>query len=162
MWTSGRRNTITVTQQGEETYESEDYSADGQTEMLQEATEGEGIPIVLMGDGFTDADIADSTYGDEGLGIYEGACTYMFGVYRPSEDSMMNSNTCGFNAPSRKYIYDKVIARGEGRDTDYDEFVEFDSSIAESGTSAASLNSTRSVSSSGHFARPRMAGFSLD
>ena len=122
-------NTITVTQQGEETYESEDYSADGQTEMPQEATEGEGIPIVLMGDGFTDADIA---------------------------------NTCGFNAPSRKCIYDKVIARGEGRDTDYDEFVEFDNSIAESGTSAASLNSTRSVSSSGHFARPRMAGFSLD
>lgn len=40
--------------------------------------------------------------------------------------------------------------------------IRFSTNVAESGTAAVSLNSTRSVSSSGHFARPRMAGFSLD
>lgn len=69
----------------------------------------------------------DSRYSSEGIGIYEGACTYMSGVYRPTEDSMMNTNTCGFNAPSRKVIYDMVMRRGENRETTYEEFADFDS-----------------------------------
>lgn len=69
----------------------------------------------------------DSRYSSEGIGIYEGACTYMSGVYRPTEDSMMNTNTCGFNAPSRKAIYDMVMRRGENRETSYEEFADFDS-----------------------------------
>ncbi|WP_304129474.1 M64 family metallopeptidase [Phocaeicola plebeius] len=69
----------------------------------------------------------DSRYSSEGIGIYEGACTYMSGVYRPTEDSMMNTNTCGFNAPSRKAIYDMVMRRGENRETTYEEFADFDS-----------------------------------
>ncbi len=51
----------------------------------------------------------------------------MSGVYRPTEDSMMNTNTCGFNAPSRKAIYDMVMRRGENRETTYEEFADFDS-----------------------------------
>ena len=43
-------------------YESKDYSADGAVTVLQEATVGKGIPLVLMGDGFADKDISDSTY----------------------------------------------------------------------------------------------------
>ena len=43
-------------------YQSVDYSADGKVELLNKATEGKGIPIVLMGDGFVDQEIADSTY----------------------------------------------------------------------------------------------------
>jgi hypothetical protein len=43
-------------------YQSVDYSADGKVELLNKATEGKGIPIVLMGDGFVDHEIADSTY----------------------------------------------------------------------------------------------------
>ncbi|MBR4729023.1 MAG: hypothetical protein IK075_02040 [Prevotella sp.] len=43
-------------------YMSSDYSADGKVELLNKATEGKGIPIVLMGDGFVDKEIADSTY----------------------------------------------------------------------------------------------------
>ena len=43
-------------------YESTDYSADGAVSVLQRASCGKGIPIVLMGDGFADRDIADSTY----------------------------------------------------------------------------------------------------
>lgn len=69
----------------------------------------------------------DSRYSSEGIGIYEGACTYMSGVYRPTEDSMMNTNTCGFNAPSRKAIFDMVMRRGENRETTYEEFADFDS-----------------------------------
>ena len=69
----------------------------------------------------------DSRYSSEGIGIYEGACTYMRGVYRPTEDSMMNTNTCGFNASSRKAIYDMVMRRGENRETSYEEFADFDS-----------------------------------
>lgn len=69
----------------------------------------------------------DSRYSSEGIGIYEGACTYMSGVYRPTEDSMMNTNTCGFNAPSRKAIYDMVMRKGENRETTYEEFADFDS-----------------------------------
>ena len=51
----------------------------------------------------------------------------MRGVYRPTEDSMMNTNTCGFNASSRKAIYDMVMRRGENRETSYEEFADFDS-----------------------------------
>lgn len=69
----------------------------------------------------------DSRYSSEGIGIYEGACTYMRGVYRATEDSMMNTNTCGFNASSRKAIYDMVMRRGENRETSYEEFADFDS-----------------------------------
>lgn len=45
-----------------EKYESSDFSADGTVTRLQKATLGRGIPIVLMGDGFADIDIADGTY----------------------------------------------------------------------------------------------------
>lgn len=56
-------DTTTVIQQGVSTgYKSTDYSQDGKVEQLQEHTIGHGIPVVLMGDAFTDRDISDSTY----------------------------------------------------------------------------------------------------
>lgn len=40
---------------------------------------------------------------------------------------MMNSNTCGFNAPSRKSIYEKVMKLGLSvEDVSYEDFVAFD------------------------------------
>ena len=39
-----------------------DFSADGEIYTLQTATQGDGVDIVLIGDGFTDEDIADGTY----------------------------------------------------------------------------------------------------
>ena len=45
-------------------YVSSDFSADGQVHTLQSATEGDGIDIVLMGDGFSDRQIADGTYAE--------------------------------------------------------------------------------------------------
>lgn len=45
-------------------YCSTDYSQNGTVEILHSATVGEGIDIVLMGDGFSDRQIADGTYHD--------------------------------------------------------------------------------------------------
>ena len=106
--------------------------------------------------------LADNdNYASEGLGIFEGACTYSHGVYRPSEDSMMNSNTTGFNAPSRKSIYDAVMERGAGRIPEYDEFVEFDKSTA--GVQVAvSRNVSGPAVSGKRFSGPRFTEKSLD
>lgn len=41
---------------------STDFSQDGKVTRLQTASQGEGVPIVLAGDGFIDKDIADGTY----------------------------------------------------------------------------------------------------
>ena len=46
----------------EELYESTDYSSDGIVRVLQQATIGNGIDVVLMGDGYSDRLIADGTY----------------------------------------------------------------------------------------------------
>ena len=43
-------------------YISTDYSQDGKVTTLQTATKGSGIDIVLMGDGYSDRQIADGTY----------------------------------------------------------------------------------------------------
>ena len=48
-------DTLFVYQEGKDVdYVSSDYSQDGKVELLNKATEGNGIPIVLMGDGFMD------------------------------------------------------------------------------------------------------------
>ncbi|WP_221659518.1 BACON domain-containing protein [Bacteroides salyersiae] len=69
----------------------------------------------------------DERYISDNLGVFEGACTYIKGAYRPSEESMMRSNILGFNAPSRKALYDRTMktATGASKST-YEEFVEFD------------------------------------
>ena len=91
----------------------------------------------------------DSRYADQGLGVYEGACTYMYGAYRSTEESMMRNNIMGFNAPSRQAIYDQTIQRGEGRTPDYEEFVTFDLQTYTPVTRSTAGSPTRP------FARPR-------
>jgi hypothetical protein len=70
--------------------------------------------------------IGDNHFQNEKIGVYEGGYTYFKGIYRPSDDSMMNRSKSPFNAPSRQLIYNKVIELGEGRTPSYDEFVAFD------------------------------------
>ena len=53
-------------------YESTDYSQDGKVEMLQTAKEGNGIDLVVMGDGFSDRLIADGTYRKTMVDAMEG------------------------------------------------------------------------------------------
>ena len=56
-------DTLFIYQEGRDIgYQSGDYSQDGKVVLLNKATEGKGIPIVLMGDGFVDEEIADSSY----------------------------------------------------------------------------------------------------
>ncbi|MBR1395834.1 MAG: hypothetical protein IJ559_09295 [Prevotella sp.] len=71
--------------------------------------------------------IGDSQFANENIGVFEGGYTYAGGIFRPTEESMMNSNRSPFNAPSRQAIYNKVMELGEGRtDVSYEEFVAFD------------------------------------
>ena len=56
-------DTLFIYQEGmSDGYYSIDYSADGRVEQLNKSTQGKGIPIVIMGDGFQDRHVADSTY----------------------------------------------------------------------------------------------------
>jgi hypothetical protein len=70
--------------------------------------------------------IIDSEFANEKIGTYEGGYTFFKGVYRPSENSMMNQNNAPFNAPSRQIIYNKVMQLGLGKTPTYEEFVAFD------------------------------------
>ena len=104
--------------------------------------------------------LTDSRSQNEHLGVYEGACTYPKGTYRPSEDSMMNSNTCAFNAPSRKSLYEKVMKIG--MDTEqvlYEDFVTFDKAHLPEMLPVASY--TRAAFSGQSFARPVWTGSRL-
>lgn len=77
--------------------------------------------------------LADSRYQGvdpcgQTLGLYQGACTYWTGTWRPTDDSMMRHNQNGFNAPSREAIYKRVMSAAYGSNWmyDYDEFTAFD------------------------------------
>lgn len=58
-----------------DTYISSDYSQDGTITTLQTATQGNGIDIVLMGDGYSDRQIADGTYQTDMENLYKNFFT---------------------------------------------------------------------------------------
>ncbi len=66
----------------------------------------------------------DSRYTEQ-VGIYEGAFTYQYGVYRPTEESIMRHNIMGFNAPSRQSIYRQIMELSGDAYT-YEKFLEYD------------------------------------
>lgn len=72
--------------------------------------------------------LTDDRFSGQGLGIYEGGCTYPKGVWKSTEESIMNKNTGGFNAPSREAIWYRIHKLAYGADWEYDfeKFVEFD------------------------------------
>ena len=71
--------------------------------------------------------ISDSRYSGK-VDVYEGGYTYPYGVYRPTDNSIMRYNTGGFNAPSREAIYKKIMkfSEGDAWTYDYETFVAFD------------------------------------
>lgn len=77
--------------------------------------------------------ISDPRYASEQIGVYEGSWLYGHGAYRPTENSMMRYNDCGFNAPSREAIYKRVMKLSEGNswNYDYETFVSFDTPARE-------------------------------
>jgi len=67
-----------------------------------------------------------SGYENEQIGAYEGALTFFKGMYRPTQNSMMNQNESPFNAPSRRAIYNKVLKLATDKEPTFDEFIVFD------------------------------------
>ena len=71
--------------------------------------------------------INDNRYASENIGYYEGSFLYGYGCYRPTENSMMRYNDCGFNAPSREIIYKRVMTLSEpAYQHSHEDFVAFD------------------------------------
>ena len=54
--------------------------------------------------------IGDSAFASENIGVYQGGDTFWSGVWRPTEQSVMNDsyNYFTFNAPSRAQIYTRM------------------------------------------------------
>ena len=72
--------------------------------------------------------VSDQRYKYDGVGAYEGACSYYTGVWRPTEDSIMRHNEGGFNAPSREAIYYRIhkLAYGDEWQYNFENFVTYD------------------------------------
>ncbi len=68
--------------------------------------------------------LSDPLYSST-VGVYEGAYTYAYGVWRPTYESCMNSMYGSFNAPSRYAIYKRIMERS-GESWSWDAFVEYD------------------------------------
>ncbi|MGM9961657.1 MAG: M64 family metallopeptidase [Holdemanella porci] len=70
----------------------------------------------------------DSRYAGQGLGCYEGAQTYISGVWRPTDNSIMRFNVGGYNAPSRESIWYRIhkLANGDDWKYNHEEFVAYD------------------------------------
>ena len=99
--------------------------------------------------------LSDPRYDGEDMGIYEGGATYGYGVWRPSESSLMNDNRNGFNAVSREAIYYRIhkLAYGDSWVYDYEEFVKYDE-INRKASAAQSSESKTAVKARTHAAAP--------
>ena len=66
--------------------------------------------------------VGDDAFASEKIGAYAGGNTFWSGVWRPTEQSVMNdSNNYGsFNAPSRSQIWTRVMKLSEGESWTYD------------------------------------------
>lgn len=81
--------------------------------------------------------LSDSRYTGQ-VGVYQGALTYQYGAYRPTDESIMRHNIGGYNAPSREAIYKRImkLSEGDSWEYDYDTFVAYDA-VNRSNTSQA-------------------------
>ena len=72
--------------------------------------------------------LSDERYKYDGVGIFEGGYTYQYGIWRPSETSIMLDNTGRFNAPSRYTIWYRIhkLAYGDSWNGSYEDFVAYD------------------------------------
>lgn len=86
--------------------------------------------------------LSDSRYSNDGLGVFEGACTYWTGAYRPTDVSIMRYNTDGFNAPSREAIYYRIhkLAYGTPWAFNYEDFVTYDAKNRKASTRSTTWN----------------------
>ena len=78
--------------------------------------------------------LSDSRYKGE-VGVFEGGATYLKGVWRPSQNSMMRENYEYFNAPSRWAIYKRIMELS-GESYSFESFLEYDAVNRSSATKA--------------------------
>ncbi len=66
--------------------------------------------------------IGDSAFSSEKIGVYEGGFAFWSGVWRPTEQSVMNDgyHNPNFNAPSRALIWKRIMKLSEGESWNYD------------------------------------------
>ena len=83
----------------------------------------------------------DDRYKDE-VGIFKGGALYGEGVWRPTENSMMNMNFEYFNAPSRWAIYKRIMELS-GETASFEKFLEYDA--VNRGKKQSSPPRTRSI-----------------
>lgn len=70
--------------------------------------------------------ISDAHYNAEGIGIYEGGLSqYTYGIYRPTETSIMRDSKGAYNGPSRWSIYQKIMEQG-GETCTFEDFLTYD------------------------------------
>lgn len=86
-------------------YESTDYSADGKVTVLQEATDGKGIDIVIMGDGYSDRLIEAGTFDSDMERIYESIFTI-----EPYASFRDKFNVYGVTTVSKNEVFDNEDA----------------------------------------------------
>lgn len=81
--------------------------------------------------------LQDGRYANHGLGVFEGGFAYYaYGIWRPTENSIMNNAPSGFNAPCREAIYKRVNELADDSFVyDYETFVAFDRPSWENNTS---------------------------
>ncbi len=78
--------------------------------------------------------LSDTRYDGE-VSVVEGGLTYEYGVWRPTENSIMRYNTGDFNAPSREAIYKRVMELA-GETYSYEKFVTYDAQNIEAAIEA--------------------------
>ena len=92
--------------------------------------------------------VGDDAFASEKIGVYMGGDTFWSGVWRPTEQSVMNDsdNYSTFNAPSRSQIWTRVMKLSEGDSWtyDYDEFKAWDKVHPTTRTSKSAVKATRS------------------
>ena len=94
--------------------------------------------------------ISDPRYASENVGLFEGGYTYKYGVWRPTENSIMNTAMYGiFNAPSREAIYYRLhkLAYGADWEYNYETFAEYDA-VNRTATDGTAVISTAEASAS--------------
>ena len=72
--------------------------------------------------------MSDERFSNQGLGVFEGGHEkYAYGIWRPTDNSIMNSATTGFNAPCREAVYKRVHELAyDSFVYDYEQFAAFD------------------------------------
>ena len=69
----------------------------------------------------------NSAYTSEQVGFIEGGWGYQYGMYRPTQDGMMQGSNGVFNAPSRHAIYHRIITESEGVNAySWSKFLDYD------------------------------------